>query len=335
MRDRRPGRGPRHGRGPAPPGRAVHPRREARGLLARAAGDRLDRRVPRGARRPRGRGHAHHRPGGAHRQPDGHRGRLPRQHGHRGVRPLGGLDRPRPLPRRRRAPDQRVRPPRRGAAPPPGGRGGAVHRHELRQHRRQRGRRTPDDHRVRPAAGRDARDRPRRLDRARGPVPQLHGRPDHPAHHRRRPRRARGALRGRRRLAGGLRAVLPVGARGPLRVRAARVRGGRRAGRRRRRAVRDDEAAPAQRLAPGAGLPRLPRRVPLRARGGRRRRVRGLRPRLHGRRGDPDAAAGPGRGPRRLQGHADRAVREPRDPRHARPAGGGVLGPDPHRGWCR
>ena len=45
-------------------------------------------------------------------------------------------------------------------------------------------------------------------------VPELDGRPDHPGHHRRRPGRGRRAVRHRRRLAGGVRAVHPVGAGG-------------------------------------------------------------------------------------------------------------------------
>ena len=49
---------------------------------------------------------------------------------------------------------------------------------------------------------------------ARRRVPELDGRPDHPADHRRRPPRGQGALRARRRLAGGLRAVRAVGAGG-------------------------------------------------------------------------------------------------------------------------
>ena len=67
-------------------------------------------------------------------------------------------------------------------------------------------------------------------------------------------RTARGprALRRRRRLARGLRAVRAVGARGRLRGRAAALRGRRRAARRRRRALRADEAAAAQRQPPGA-----------------------------------------------------------------------------------
>ena len=133
----------------------------------------------------------------------------------------------------------------------------------------------------------------------------------------------------RRRLAGGLRAVHAVGARGPVRGRPPAVRGRRGAGRRRRRALRADEAAPAQREPPGHRLPRLPRRVPLRPRGGGRRALRRVHPRLHGPRGHADARAGARRRPRRLQGHAHRALREPGDPRHAGPAGRGELRPHP------
>ena len=72
-----------------------------------------------------------------------------------------------------------------------------------------------------------------------------------PGDHRRRPRGGARALRRRGPLAGGLRAVHPVGARGRVQRRAAAVRGRRRAGRRRRRALRADEAAAAQREPPG------------------------------------------------------------------------------------
>ena len=100
----------------------------------------------------------------------------------------------------------------------------------------------------------------------------------------------RRAVRHRRRLAGGLRTVHPVGAGGPLQPRSAAVRGRRGAAGRRRRAVRADEAAAAQRQPPGAVLLRLPRRLPA---GARRRpgpAVRRLPARLHGPRGHPDPA---------------------------------------------
>ena len=58
----------------------------------------------------------------------------------------------------------------------------------------------------------------------------------------------------------------------------------------RRRALRADEAAAAQRQPPGAVLPRLPVRLPLRPRGLPGPAVRRLPARLHGPRGDPDAA---------------------------------------------
>ena len=65
--------------------------------------------------------------------------------------------------------------------------------------------------------------------------------------------RAARALRHRGRLAGGVRAVHPVGARGRTSAPGGRrYEDGRRAGRRRRRAVRADEAAAAQRQPPGA-----------------------------------------------------------------------------------
>ena len=107
------------------------------------------------------------------------------------------------------------------------------------------------------------------------------------------------------------------------------VRGGRRPARAGRDALRADEAAAAQRQPPGAVLPRLPRRLPLRPRGVQRRAVHRLPARLHGRRGDPDARAGARRRPRRLQAPADLAVREPRDQGHPGPAVRRELRPDP------
>ena len=99
------------------------------------------------------------------------------------------------------------------------------------------------------------------------PVPQLDGRPDHAADERGRPARGGPPLRRRGRLAGAVRAVLPMGAGGRLQRGPAALRAGGRPDRGRRGAVRADEAAAAQRQPPGALLPRLPRRLPLRARG--------------------------------------------------------------------
>ncbi len=111
-----------------------------------------------------------------------------------------------------------VRPDHRGAGPPPRARHRAVHDHVLRQHPGQRSRRRRGLHRVRHAP----RSRARRLGGRAGPVPELDGRPDHPGHHRRGPGPDRRALRRRGRLAGGLRTVHPVGARGQLHPRPAR-----------------------------------------------------------------------------------------------------------------
>ena len=82
-----------------------------------------------------------------------------------------------------RGPAHHVRLHHRGAAPPPRRRHRPVHRDVLRQHPGQRRRGAQDDHRVRPAAG----PRAGRVDRARGAVPELDGRPDHPGDQRRRP----------------------------------------------------------------------------------------------------------------------------------------------------
>ena len=174
---------------------------------------------------------------------DGHRGRLQHRRRHRRVRrgQPGRVARP----RARRGAADRVRPDHRGAAAPPEARPGAVHGHVLRQPAGQRPADQAGVHRVRPAARPGAR----RLGRARGALPQLDGRPHHAGDDRRRPGRGPGAVRDRRPLAGGLRAVHPVGARGLLHRRAAAVRAGRGAGRRPGRAVRADEAAAAQRAA--------------------------------------------------------------------------------------
>ena len=123
----------------------------------------------------------------------------------------------------------------------------------------------------------------------RGALPELHGRPDHPGHHRRRPRRAGPPVRRRGRLAGGLRALDPVGAGGRVPRRPAAAGGRRRAAGRRRRPVRADEAAAAQRRPPGAGPPRPPRRADLRARGLPGPAVPRVPARLPRRGGDPDA----------------------------------------------
>ncbi len=78
---------------------------------------------------------------------------------------------------------------------------------------------------------------------------------------------ARAPARRARRRAGRRRAVRPVGHRGPLRGRAPAVGGRRRAVRRRRRAVRVDEAAPAERQPLDARVPRLPGRPRVRLAG--------------------------------------------------------------------
>ncbi len=171
-----------------------------------------------------------------------------------------------------------VRPGRRGARAATAARHPAVHGAVLRQHPGQRGRRPPQLHRVRPAARPEAG----RVGGAGGAVPQLHGRPHHPGHHRRRPGRAGRAVRRRGQVAGGVRAVHAVGARGRLRPRPSAGRGRRGAGRRRRRAVRADEAAAAQRQPPGAVLPRLPRGLPAGARRLPGPAVRRVPARLHG-----------------------------------------------------
>ena len=132
-------------------------------------------------------------------------------------------------------------------------------------------------------------------------VPQRHGRPHHARDHRRGRRGGALALRGRGPLAGGVRAVRPVGAGGRVQRRAAAVRGRRRAGRRRRRALRADEAAAAQREPPGDRVLRLPVRLPARARRGAGPAVPRPARALHGRGGDADAGGGAGRRPRRVQ----------------------------------
>ena len=101
------------------------------------------------------------------------------------------------------APRTVVRAGRRGPGPAPRPRPPAVHGHLLRQRPAQRRHGPP-----RFAAFAALRD-PELGEWVAAAVrlPQLHGRPDHPGHHRRRPRRAGPPVRGRGRLAGGLRAV--------------------------------------------------------------------------------------------------------------------------------
>ncbi len=143
------------------------------------------------------------------------------------------------------------------------------------------------------------------------------------------------AVRRPRRLARAVRAVHAVGARGPLPHRAAAVRGRRRAAGPRRRAVRADEAAAAQREPPGAVLPRLPGGLPLRPRGVQRRAVHRLPARLHAGRGDADAGPRAGRRPDGVPAQADRALRQPRDPRHPGAAVRRELRPDPQVAGAR
>ena len=246
LRGRRAAARPPHHRDPERPGRAVHAGGQAPRRAPRAAGDRLDRRGAARAGRPAGRARPDGRPAHPDRVADDHRGRLPGQPGHRRVR-RRRTPRSRPTSPTGRRPHDGVRLRRRGAGPAARRGHRAVHGAVVRQHPRQRRRGQADDDRVRPAQGR----RPGGLDGGRGRLPELHGRPDHAGHLARGHRAAGRRLRCRGRLAGGVRAVHAVGGRGPLRQRPAAARGRRRAGRRRRRAVRADEAAAAQRLAPG------------------------------------------------------------------------------------
>ena len=83
----------------------------------------------------------------------------------------------------------------------------------------------------------------------------------------------RSPLRYRRPLAGGIRAVHAVGSRRRIPARRASLGRLRRTAGGRRDAVRADEAPAAQRQPPGAGVPGLPRRVQVRARGRGRPRL--------------------------------------------------------------
>ena len=301
----------------------VHPGREARRRDARRARHRLDHGVHVRARRPRGGDREARRPGDADRLADGDRGRLQPRRRDRRVRrgrPGGGAG-----PRGRRDAEDGVRARDRGAGAPARARDRALHGDVVRQPPGQRHARPHRLHRVRAAARPGAR----RLGRARGALPQRHGRPHHAGDARRGHRGGQRALRRRGPLAGRLRAVHPVGARGLLLGRAAAVRGGRRAGRRRRRALRADEAAAAQREPPGDRLLRLPVRLPARARRRAGPAVPGSAGALHGRGGDAHAVAGAGRRPRRLQADADRALLQPRRARHGPAAVRGELRPHP------
>ncbi len=233
-------------RRPARPGRPLHAGRQALRRLVGRADDRLAGRVPVRARRPRGGDREARRAGDADRLADRHRGRLqPRRHDRRvrRGRPGGGG-----RPRGGRAAEDGVRARDRGAAAPARARDRAVHGDVVRQPAGQRQARAHGVHRLRPPARRGAR----RLDRARTcAFPNGDGRPHHARDDRRGRRGGALAVRGRGPLAGRVRAVHPVGARGRVQRRAAAVRGRRRAGRRRRRAVRADEAAAAQREPPG------------------------------------------------------------------------------------
>ena len=200
-----------------------------------------------------------------HRLAHDHRGRLPHQRRDRGVR---GHPRRGRRPRARSCSRHGVRTRRRGSRPATAVRRRRLHRAVLRQRLRQRRGGPSQLHRVRRAQG----PRARPVDGRARVLPQLDGRPDHAGHLRPGPPRPGRPVRDRRRVAGGRRAVRPVGAAGPLRRRPPRTAGRRGAARGRRGAVRADEAAAAQRQPPGARVPRAPRGLRLRARG-----VRGTR----------------------------------------------------------
>src|ERR671915_618092 len=120
-----------------------------------------------------------------------------------------------------------------------------------------------------------------------------------------------------------------MGARGRVLARTPPVRGRGCAGRRRRRAVRADEATAAQRRPPGAGLPGVSRGVPTGPRGREGPAHPRVRARLHGQRGHADPRAGARDRSRRVQAHADRALLEPRGTRHDRTTVRRELGPHP------
>ena len=161
-------------------------------------------------------------------------------------------------------------------------------------------------------------------------VPQLHGRPDHPGHHRRTTATQLAAEFG---VEDGWPVVcepftqwaledrFPTG-RPPFEDAGVQLVA-------RRRALRADEAAAAQRQPPGAVLPRLPGRLPLRPRGVQDPLFTGFLLGYMDDEATPTLRAGARRRPRRLQARAHRAVRQPRDQRHPGAAVRGELRPDP------
>ncbi len=140
-----------------------------------------------------------------------------------------------------------------------------------------------------------------------------------PAHRRQLAQRQR---RGRR-LAGGLRTLRAMGAGRSFQRWAPGLGKGRRAVHRRRHALRGDEDRPAQRQPPGAHLPGLPARLPLRPRDLGdpllRRYVRAFMDRDVA----PLLAPVPGIDLERYRRQPGRALRQPR---HRRPTGTGLLG---------
>ena len=194
-------------------GLPVHAGGEGRRRQPHGPGDRGHRRVSLRPGRSRGRPGAARRSGHPHRLADGDRRRLPDLPGDRGVRVDGPTGCGRPGARRRAG--NGVRNGGRGASPPPGAWCAALHRDVVRQHLGQRVCGSSGVLRVRRGEG----SRPRGVDADRGRVPQLHGRPDHAGDHRCGSGRDRRGVRDHRRLAGGRRAVLPVGAGGLLRRR--------------------------------------------------------------------------------------------------------------------
>ena len=96
----------------------------------------------------------------------------------------------------------------------------------------------------------------------------------------------------------------------------------------RRRALRADEAAPAERGPPGDGLRRVPGGLPVRARGRGRPGLHRVPAWLHAAGGPADGARRPRHRPRRVHPHAAAAFRQSGHPRHARPPGRLRLRPD-------
>ncbi len=322
LRGRHAARGPRHAGGAGAAGLPLHAGAEGHRRQCAAARHRLDRPLPARAGRPRDRGGQARRRSNPHRLAHDHRGRLPHQRRDRGVR---GHPRRGRRPRARSRSRHGVRTRRRGSRPATAVRRRRLHRAVLRQRLRQRRGGPSQLHRVRRAQG----PRARPVDGRARDLPQLDGRPDHAGHLRPGPPRPGRPVRGRRRVAGGRRAVRPVGAAGPLRRRPPRSAGRRGAARGRRGAVRADEAAAAQRQPPGARVPRAPRGLRLRARGVRGPGVRVDAAAVHDRGGEPDPAATPGHRPRRLPAHPGEPVRQPEHRRHPGTQLHGRLGPHP------